>query len=206
MLPTLALLLAAAAGPEDGPPPQRLLRSEVAASTGIYGSAYTATGLRYGDALWAAGAEARGLIGGLTGELSVLGLFPLASNQAAGSLELVPRVGWSGYHWSLLAGAAVQVAPAARPVTQVLPSLRAQVDFGRFGLSAGVFDIYGQVPLHLSAELGDFSIGYAAPLGLVASARFRLPKGLRLRVQGFVYRLFDAEAGMLTLGLGWEGA
>jgi hypothetical protein len=202
---TLALLLCAAATPEEGTS-ARLLRPEVAASTGIYATAYTATGLTYGDAMWAAAAQARGLIGGLTGDLSVLGLFPLASNQAVGSVDLVPRVGWTGYRWSVLAGAAVQIAPVAHPVAQVLPSLRAQVDFGRFGLSAGVFDIYGQVPFHLSAEVGDFSLGYAAPLGFVASARFKLPKGLRLRVQTFVYRLFEADAGMLTLGLGWEGA
>jgi hypothetical protein len=197
----LLVLLAAEPGSE------RLLAPELAASTGVFASAWSSTGIRLGDAQWAVTADARGLIGGFTGELQALALFSLSGDGAATSIGFVPRVGWTGRRWSVLAGASIQLAPAAQPATQVLPSLRAQFNFtDGLGLSAGLFDFYGQVPFHLSAEVGDFSLGWAAPLGFVIGMRFRLPKHLSIRVQGFVYRLFQAEQGMLTLGLGWEGA
>jgi hypothetical protein len=197
----LLVLLAAEPGSE------RLLAPEVAASTGVFASAWSNTGIRLGDAQWAVTADARGLIGGLTGELQALALFSLSSDGAATSIGLVPRIGWTGRRWSVLVGASVQLSPTAKPPTQVLPSLRARFDFTEgLGISAGLFDVYGQIPFHLSAELGDFSLGWAAPLGFVVGMRFRLPKHFSIRVQGFVYRLLQAEQGMLTLGFGWEGA
>jgi len=188
-------------------PEPRLESNVVEVGTGIFGAAYTATGARMGDTQWAVSARGRYLFGGLTGEAEVLALFPLTGNGAATSVALVPRIGWTAAHWTVVVGANVQLAPSAVPTASTVPSLRAHVRLtDGIGLSAGVFDYYGQVPFHLSAELGDYSVGWAAPLGLVASARWHLPAHLTLRVLGFVYRLYNQEAGMLSVGLSWGGA
>src|SRR6185503_245111 len=89
----------------------------------------------------------------------------------------LPRVGWTGHRFELLLGAALQFLPGAPTVLQWVPSARFARRFGAFGLSAGLFDGVGQAPLHLTAEAGDFYVGYMAPLGARAGVRFRLSDG-----------------------------
>jgi hypothetical protein len=193
------MILTAAADP-------RLLDDEVTASTGVFASAYTQPGATVGDALWAAGTSGRYLLGGATGDLAVLALVPLTGNTVATSFNLTPRIGWTGRRFSILAGVSLQLAPHALPAAELLPSLRAQVAFGPVGITAGLFDVYGQLPFHLSVELKGFSVGYVAPLGAVTSARIRLTHGLSLRLLAFAYRLVNVTTGMATIGVAWEDA
>lgn len=201
MTPLLLSTMLLAAAP-DG---ERLLSNEVAAGLGFLGSGYTVNGGRMGDALLAPSVTGRGVFSGFTVDGALLVGAPLAPNGEAVSVTGTVRAGYTGYRWSVLGGVSGQWAHSATPAMQWMPSLRGQVDFGSFGLSAGLFDFHGQVPFHLSAELGRFSIGYVAPIGLVASADIPLTQSLSLRCQGWVYRLFNSEQVLVTVGAVWGG-
>lgn len=205
----LLLLLAADPAPEPTAavaaplPPARLLRTEVTAGVGLLGSAYASPAARWGDLHLAPVVTGRVLLGGFTTEAGVLLAVPFEAATTGTALTAGLAVGWSGERWSLTAGALLQWADAARPAVQVLPQLRAAYDFGPVGLSLGVFDQLGLIPAHLSAftHLGPtrLSLGWVAPLGLLAGADLELPRGFGLRVTGFLFKLAQSEFAMLTI-------
>lgn len=185
-------------------PSPRLLDSHVAAGVGVLGNAYTVTGTRLGEALLVPTLSARGVFAGFVVEGGAFVSSSLVRGGALFSVTGSARVGFSGERWSLVGGLVAQVAPEAQPALQLLPSLRAQLSFGRAGLSLGVFDHLGLVPVHLSVDLsglsnGAFSLGWVAPLGLIGSADVRVTSGFGLRVTGFAYRLNNVEAAMLLV-------
>lgn len=200
----LGLLLAAE-------PSGRLLDSQVTAGAGVLGTGYTVFGSRLGDASFVPLVTARGVFGGLVVEGGALVAAPLARGTTLVSFTGVARAGWSGERWSIVGGLVAQLASEATPVTQLLPSVRAQLSFGKAGLVLGLFDVVGQVPLHLSVELGPFangrfSLGWVAPVGLVASVDVWLTKDFGLRFFGFGTRLGTVETAMGVLSLTFGGA
>jgi hypothetical protein len=190
---------------------QRLLNDSLGVELGVQGSAYAVYGARYGDTFADVALTAQGHLLGLAGELQLLLATPLARNGALLGFTALARVGWSADRWSLLAGAFLGLSPGA-PGVQVLPTLRAQFQFTRaLGVAAALFDQFGLVPAQLEAvvgtsEEGGFSLGWAVPLGLTASARFPLGKGFGLTVRGFALRAGNTEVAMLTLGGSFGGA
>lgn len=208
----LALLLGADAVAAPPPPTEteRLLASQVGVSLGITGSGYQVHGSRWGDTLFSPVVTARGVFKGFLVEGSVLGAFPVTSGGAATALTGLGRLGYVGQHFSLHVGATAQWANASTPAFQVLPSFRLEGSFGLAGLSVGLFDFHGQVPLHLSAEVptrfGHFSLGYVAPLGVVATADVPLTGALGVRAQAWAYQLFASQQALFTVGLTYGGA
>lgn len=205
MAPFLVGLLLAAE------PSGRLLDSHVAAGAGVLGSSYTVFGSRLGDAAFTPMLTARGVFSGFVVDGGVLVTAPLSRGGTLFSLTGTARVGWSGERWSLVGGLVAQLASEATPSTQFLPSLRAQLSFGKAGLALGVFDVVGQVPLHLSVELGPFangrfSIGWVAPVGLIASVEVWMTRDFGLRFFGFGSRLGNVESAMGVVSLVYGGA
>ncbi len=205
MAPLLVGLLLAAE------PSGRLLDSHVAAGVGVLGSSYTVFGSRLGDTAFAPMLTARGVFSGFVVDGGVLVAAPLSRGGTLFSLTGTARVGWSGERWSIVGGLVAQLASEATPSTQLLPSLRAQLSFGKAGLTLGVFDVVGQVPLHLSVELGPFangrfSVGWVAPVGLIASVEVWMTRDFGLRFFGFASRLGNVESAMGVVSVVYGGA
>ncbi|MBL8920235.1 MAG: hypothetical protein JNJ54_15320 [Myxococcaceae bacterium] len=203
---SLVLSLVLAADPSAA----RLLDSHVAAGVGVLGSAYTVTGARLGEAALMPTLSARGVLAGFVVEGGAFVSSSLVRGGTVFSLTGAARVGYSGQRWAVVAGVITQVAPEAQPSVQVLPSVRASVSFGAAGLTLGVFDHLGLVPAHLSVDLrvpnGRFSLGWVAPLGLLASADVDLVQGFGLRVTAFGFRLGNVESALLLVSGTWGGA
>jgi hypothetical protein len=89
------------------------------------------------------------------------------------------------------------------PAAALLPTLRLDLDFGVVGVVLGVLDHLALMPAHLDVKLGRYSVGWVAPLGLLAGADFVLLNGFGLRVLGFLFKLGNAESAMLTLSGTW---
>lgn len=196
---TALVLLLLAADP-------RLVSDQVEAGVGLEGSSYLAGSTRLGDALVTPFAAARGHLGPVAGELTVMAATPMLG-ETVSTVTFAPRVGWSGRSWSLLLGASIQLAPSAPAPLQVLPSLRFEKRFTDAGFSLGVFDFGGLLPAHLSLEAGPFSIGYVAPVGVRASVRIPINWcGWELELHGFGYRLLQAEVAMVALTVRFGGA
>lgn len=181
----------------------RLLADEVSAGLGMLGTGYAAVGTRLGDAQLAPRVGGRVLWGGLVFEGGVLLVAPVTRDGAGLAVTAGLSLGWSGQRFCVVVGALGQWADGGKPVLQWLPTLRGSVDFGPFGLTLGVFDHLGLVPAHLSFDLrvegGMFSLGWVAPIGLLAS--LELPVGARLgvRVTGFAYTVGSAQFAMLAI-------
>ena len=187
----------AAAAPAAVPP--RLLASELGLGLGVVGVGYGFLGGRQGDLLVERVLEGRLVLAGPTADASVSFPMPTSGGGAATGLGAVVRIGWTGQRWSFVAGPSFQLVTHAEPSSQWLPSLRASYAFARWGLSLGVFDFYSTVPAHLTVEVGDYGVGYVAPLGALVTARFRLRDYVGLKVTALAFRLFNAEVGMVTL-------
>ena len=202
----LASLLCAAASPVAE---ERFLSNRIEASVGVYGTGYTVAGGRWGDPLLMPGVSGRYLLGGFVVDGSVLAaLPPLGEGVSAGAYATL-RAGYVGHRWAVHAGAFGQWALEGRPQWQWLPSLRGEFAFDRFGLSAGVFDHGGLVPLHVTLEvpthLGNISLGYLAPMGALVGFTRPLSGSLSLRAQAFIVRLVNADQAFVTVGLAWGG-
>ncbi len=209
----LAALLSASdvdAKPDQPSTPARLLESRAEVQVGVLGSGYTVAGTRWGDALFTPALAGRYLLGGFLVDGTLQLDAPLAPGGVSTSAHTTLRVGWAGQRWAVHAGAFGLWAQEGRPRWQWLPTLRGEVAFESFGLSAGVFDHGGLVPLHLTLELptklGHASVGYVAPLGLLVGFSRPLTGALSLRAQAFVYRLMNTDQAAFTLGLAWGGA
>ncbi len=213
MRPLVPLLLALAAGgpahaqdasslplaPEA--PARALAPSGWQAQAGVLVNGYAHGAGRWSEAFLAASASGHTLLGGLTLEGHLLSLLPAEGQGPSASLVLTPRLGYTGERWSVVAGPVLHLAPSASPALQVLPSVKARVRAGPVMLDAGLFDLHGLVPAHVGAEWGDYGLGYVLPLGARAHARLPLTARLGLRVEGFAFRLGNAHAAMLTVGV-----
>lgn len=190
-------------------PDTRLLAPEVSAGVGVLGTGYSQGSVRFGDAHLAPVVTGRYLFGGFTVEAGVLLAAPLAASTTASSVTGSLGLGWTGKKWNLTLGAALQWTAQTAPALQLVPQLRVSYDFGRVGATLGVFDQLGLVPAHLSGftRLGAarVSLGYVAPLGVLAGVDVPLTAGLGVRVTGFVFKLFQSEYAMLTLALTFDG-
>lgn len=207
----LALLVSLVATAEPRPSSARLLDSHVSAGVAVLGASYTVFGARLGDALVTPVLTGRVVFGGFVVDGGAMVAAPVARGGAGLSVTGSLRAGWSGEAWSLVGGVVLQVTPEAVPSTQLVPTLRGQLSFGKAGVSVGVFDFVGQVPLHVSAELGPFangrfSLGWVAPLGIIASADLWVTKDFGVRLAGFGYRLGNTETAMGLLSVTYGGA
>jgi hypothetical protein len=199
MLTLLAVLVVHAAGDE------RLLTDEVTAGLGAFGSGYSQLGTRLGDANLAPSVTGRVLFSGFTLEGGALVVAPLGRDGSSLAVTGTARVGWTGRRFSVLAGALGQWGQASTPAWQWLPTLRASVDLGPFGLTLGVFDFLGLVPAHLSFDLwlahARFSLGWVAPIGLVGSLDLPVTERFAVRFQGFAYKLAQVEFALASVGV-----
>lgn len=189
-----------------------LLTNEVSAGVGVLGTGFTvARGVRLGDAHLTPTITARGLLGGFVIDGGLFTASPLSDGRTAFALNGALRLGYSGARWSVLGGVAAQVAPDARPAWRFLPTLRGSVSFGAVGLSLGVFDHLGTVPAHLSLdvhawETARFSVGWVAPLGLIASGDLPIGRGFGLRLTAFAFRIANTESAQVLLSGTFGGA
>lgn len=202
----LAAFLAAEAPAVEAtapPEPERLVAPEVTAGVGFLGSSYSQPGLRLGDAQLAPVVTARYLLGGFTTDAGVLLSVPLTTDGVALAFTGSLRVGWTWKKWSVVAGAVMQWASGATPAMQWLPSLRLSADFGPFGMTLGILDQLALLPAHLSFDLKQgprrFSIGWVAPIGLVAGADLPVTERFGLRFHAFAFKAFQAEVAMFTV-------
>lgn len=206
----LAIVTAALLAQPSPEPAPRLLATELAVGLGVSGQGYTYSGGRQGDLFVDRLVEARLVLGGFTYDTSAS--FPMETRPGGAStgVNAVARIGWTGERWSVVGGASLQFVPRAEPSRQWLPSLRASYSFGGWGLSAGLFDHYATAPAHLTLEVGNYGVGYVAPLGALATARFRLRDFFGVKVAAMAYRLFTTDVAMVTVcisaGPGWGTA
>lgn len=177
----------------------RLLTPEASAGVGVLGIGYTATDGRWGDLFIAPDLAGRVLFGGVVLDGDLLLAAPTANNGARFGGTLTARVGWSGERWDILVGPVLSYAPSTTPALQILPSVKGQVSFGNWGLSAGIFDQHGLAIAHLSADIGDYSIGYVAPFGGRAAATFHLGSQFALRTEGLLVWAFNTQVAYLAV-------
>jgi hypothetical protein len=198
----LTLLAVLVVNLNDGP---RLLTDEVSAGLGVFGSGYSQPGVRLGDANLSPTVTGRVLFSGVTLEGGVLVVAPLTRDGSALAVTGSARVGWTGQRFTVLAGVLGQWGQGANPAWQWLPTVRASVDFGPFGLTLGVFDLLGLVPAHLSFDVSlkhvRFSVGWVAPIGLVGTLDLPVAERFAVRFQAFAYKLAQAEFAQGTVGV-----
>lgn len=194
----LAVLLGASGTVTD-----RLLDSEVAAGVGVLGAGSTSRGALWGDWLVAPTASARGVFSGFVVEGGVYAASPLVAGGVGTSFDAALRVGWSGRRWALVGGVNVQWTPGATPAWAPLPTARLDVALGPVGLTLGVLDWLGLVPAHLDVRWGPLTVGWVAPIGLLASGDISLPRGFGLRASGFAFMLGNLRTAMVCLSGTW---
>lgn len=177
---------------------------EVRAGIAASGSSYVHAGGRWGDSVGRAFAECSSSLGKFAAEMGGAYALPLTPGGASGSFTATARLGLQGqadgglsYRFTL--GAVVQHAPAARPSAQLLPTMRARVATEELALRLGLFEHHGLLPLHLTADVGDFSLGWVLPMGVLGEARIRLTPRWKAVATAFAFRLANAEAAMLSI-------
>ena len=181
--------------------PRALSGAELHVDLGALSSGYLHGGGAWMDTFAAQAASGHLLLGGLTLDGSILSLVPLQRGGAGASLTLTTRVGYTGERWSLVGGPVLGIAWSARPVVQVLPSVKALYRVGPVDLHAGLLDLHGLIPSHVGASWRGLGLAYVLPLGARAWAHLPLSSSLGLRVEGFAFRLGNAQSAMLTVGL-----
>ncbi|MEW5742117.1 MAG: hypothetical protein AB1938_24590 [Myxococcota bacterium] len=181
------------------------------AGIGFLGSSYAQPGYRLGDAHFAPSVTGRYLFGGFTVDGGFLLSAPLTSDGTSLAFTALLRAGWTFRRWHLLGGAVLQWAAGveknpdtgAQPSLQVLPSFLLSTDFGPFGATLGVMDCVGLVPAHLSFHMKldrrRFSLGWAFPIGLIASLDLPVSGRWGLRFSAFAFRAFQSEFAFITV-------
>ena len=188
----------------------RLLGPEVAAAVGVLGTGYTMQNTHWLDLHIAPAITGRYLFGGFTIDGGVLLAIPLSRDTTGLSFTAQLLVGWTGKRWNVSAGGLMQWSNLAQPAIQWLPRLRASYSFGVLGATLGLFDQFGLVPAHLSADLrwrgARYSLGWVVPIGLITGADLPLTGRVGLRINAFGFKLAQTEIAMLTLGATFDGA
>lgn len=200
-----------AAVPDDaGPPSPRLLASRAEVLFGTATTGFTWNGGRWGDVPLLPGVAGRFVRDGLALDGSLVAIAPAVADGISAGANATLRAGYVGHRWAIFAGAFANWALEGQPAWQWMPSLRGELAFERFGISAGVFDHGGFAPLHVTAEVptsvGHLSVGYLAPLGAVVGFSRPLSGQLSARAQLLYARILNTEQATFTVGLAWGGA
>ena len=182
---------------------QRFQTAEVSAGLGVHGVSFVSYGARQGDLLVVGSIEGRWLRSGFTVDGGLLTEFPTAPGGMSGGMTLSLRVGWTGYRWSVLGGVTAQYTPGARPEWQPVPSLRAEVSVGRWGVSAGFSDFAGLAPWHLTFEYGSFGVGWVGLVGAHAFVRVPVANRVGLRLHAVAFSLANSQIGMLMVSMAY---
>ena len=206
----LATADVAAAPAEPAPPAPRLLESRAEVLFGAATTGFAWNGGRWGDLPLLPGISGRYVQGGLALDGSLVAIAPPIADGISAGANATLRAGYVGTRWAVFAGAFANWALEGKPTWQWMPSLRGEVAFERFGLSAGLFDHGGFAPLHVTAEVptsvGHLSVGYLAPLGALVGFSRPLAGQLSARAQLLYARILNTEQATFTVGLAWGGA
>lgn len=182
-------------------PSARLRSTEFEAGLTGVGMAYSFRGGSFGDFTFGPSVRGQALLGGgFTLDGAYLLSVPADAQGVSTSNSLTLRAGYTGEWFQIVVGAVGQYAPEARPTTQFLPSVRAELAFTpRLRFSASLFEHYGVVPVELAWVQDRFYLGYLPPFG--GSFGLRVPFGdeLSLSLRAAAYKLFDSEVAMIGL-------
>lgn len=122
------------------------------------------------------------------------------SAEALFSTAVTARVGVAFDSWNLAVGPWVQWNPAAtQSPVQILPSLRAEARFGRWGLALGILDEHAQIPLHLSFLFDQHELGFVAPLGAQARTSFVVGDSVRIGIHAMGFQALQLSMYRLTI-------
>ncbi|MBN1209491.1 MAG: hypothetical protein JXB05_31860 [Myxococcaceae bacterium] len=181
--------------------PPRALTNELSSELGLLAGGYSFSGGSWTDAYAASITSGHYLFGGLTVQAGLLSLTPLERGGPSPSFSLGVRLGYTGERWSVVAGPVLQATYPSSPLITVLPSVRGLYQLGAVTLDAGLLDKQGLVPAHLGASYGPVGLAYVLPLGLRAHARIPLTERAGIQVEGFAFRVGNAQSALLTVGL-----
>lgn len=181
--------------------PPRALTNELSSELGLLVGGYSYSGGRWDDAYAASLTGGHYLFNGFTVQAGLLSLTPLEGGGPTPSMSLSVRLGFTGEHWSVVAGPVIQATWPSTPVLTVLPSVKGLYQLGAVTLDAGLLDKGGMVPAHVGASYGWVGLAYVLPLGARAHARIPLSERAGIQVDGFAFRLGNAHTAMLTVGL-----
>ena len=199
------VLIAAVATLQAAALDDTLLKREVTAGIGALGMGYTHSTGRTGDFFFVPAATGRALFGGFAVEGSLSAAAPTAGDGPATSVTAQLRLGYSWQRFALLAGPSAQYIGIGPSRIQWLPTASARLGFEGWALAAGILDDHAIAPATLSLEVGQFGVGYVAPIGALAQARFPLTPTLNLLVRGLAFRLMNAESAFLTVSANFGG-
>lgn len=199
-----AFLWCAAAFAERPEHAHIVLGRQVSLGAGAFGASYAFPGGRWGDLFTTQQLEARWLFGGLTLEGGVLNAVPIGAVSNLHSVTGTVRAGWTFERLSLTAGVSAQYAPAAQPTTQLLPTLKATYAFEPFALTGALFDVHALQLGRVSVDVGNWGIGYVAPLGAEVHARFDVSRGFGIGVQAFAVKAAAAQFAFVAVNGTWD--
>lgn len=179
----------------------RALAAELGTGVGLFTGGYGFEGGRWEDAYLANATSARYLLGGFTLDGGLFSLLPLERGGPGASTTVTARLGYTGERWSVVAGPVIGLGYTARPLLQILPSVKGLYRAGPVDVEAGVFDLHGQVPAHLGASYGPVGLAYVFPLG--GRARVDIPLAARagVRLEGFVFQYGAVRTSLVTVGV-----
>jgi len=201
---TLPVILAAAAlGAAAGD--ERLLNDEVSAGVGALGIGFTHSAGRAGDFFLVPLAKGRALFGGVAVDGSLAAAVPTAGDGPASSVTAQLRLGYSWRRFALLVGPSAQYIGVGPSRIQWLPTASARLGFDRWEIAAGIFEDHAVAPATLSVEIGRLGVGYVAPLGALAQARFQLAERFDILVRGLAFRLMNTETAFVTVSASFGG-
>jgi len=184
-------------------------RTEVSAEVGILSTGYQHGTGALADSFGFAGAAARlrhEKLSWLLVEVAADGLAPLSRDGSHAGGAGVARLGYAGSKFAFGLGVNAHVDDTPIPAS-VLPSFALTYRPGPVAVTLGILDRPVGPLAHLTLEVGSYGIGYAAPLGFDAFARFRLTRTAALHLGVFGYQAFGAFSlgGSVALVLG-EGS
>lgn len=193
------VLIAAVASVQAAALDETLLKRELTAEIGALGRGFTHSTGRTGDFFLVPAAKGRGVFGGFAIEGSLAASAPTLPDGPATSFTAQLRLGYSWQRFAVLAGPSAQYVGIGPSRIQWLPTASARLGFEGWALAAGIFDDHAVAPATLSLEVGQFALGYVAPLGALAQARFPLAQRFDLVVRALAFRLINAETASLSV-------
>ncbi len=151
---------------------------------------------RFGDLYLTPEVYGRTALGPVLIDGHVLASLPTAEDAFL-STYAAARVGYQGGSWSLAIGPQVQWSPDSRVPLQLLPSLRTEARFGRWGFAVGVFD-QGFAPVHVALLFDQHELGFV-PLGVMGRTSVQVGDFARVHLQVLAFQLFNASRYQATL-------